>query len=59
MVHIALIIMIYFLMPILFPTYMPISERSSDTQGHYVGLGFGVELRSVLLQARSNGLGLP
>jgi hypothetical protein len=39
--------------------FIPVPVSSSDVQGNYVALGFGLESCQTFLQARSNSLDLP
>src|SRR5262249_3755210 len=50
---------IYLLVPILFLLFIPSPGRSSDANGNYVALGFGLESCQTFLQAVSNSLDLP
>ena len=47
------------LVSILLIMFMPVPGSSSDAQGNYVALGFGLESCQTFLHARSNGLDLP
>ena len=57
--HTARRTLVRLLVPVLALLCMPISGSSSDAQGNYVALGFGLESCQTFLQARSNGLDLP
>jgi hypothetical protein len=57
--HIAQLNPINILVPILLLVCMPVPVRSSDAQGNFVALGFGLESYQTFLQARSNNLDLP
>ena len=59
MLHTARLSIGCLLVPILLLLCMPISGSSSDVQGNYVALGFGLESCQTFLQARSNRLDLP
>ena len=59
MVQTARPTIVFLLVPMLLLLYMPIPGSSSDAQGNYVALGFGLESCHTFLQARSNGLDLP
>ena len=56
--HTARSTMLYFLIPILLLMLVPVPVSSSDAQGNYVALGFGLESCQTFLQARSKGLDL-
>ena len=57
--HIAQLNPINILVPILLLVCMPVPGSSSDAQGNFVALGFGLESCQTFLQARSNNLDLP
>ena len=59
MLHTARPTIVYLLVPMLLLLFMPIPGSSSDAQGNYVALGFGLESCQTFLQARSNSLDLP
>jgi hypothetical protein len=58
MLHTARLTIVYLLVPILLLMCIPIPGSSSDAQGNYVALGFGLESCQSFLHARSNGLAL-
>src|SRR6266446_2339018 len=59
MLHTARLTLVHLLAPILLIMFMPVPGNSSDAQGNYVALGFGLESCQTFLHARSNGLDLP
>ena len=59
MLHTARLTIVYLLVPVFWLLCMPLPGSSSDAQGNYVALGFGLESCQTFLQARSNGLDLP
>ena len=59
MLHTARLTIVYLLVPVLWLLCMPLPGSSSDAQGNYVALGFGLESCQTFLQARSNNLDLP
>ena len=59
MLHTARPTIVYLLIPMFLLLFMPTPGSSSDAQGNYVALGFGLESCQTFLQARSNSLDLP
>jgi hypothetical protein len=59
MLHTARLTILHLLVSIIILLLTPVPGSSSDAQGNYVALGFGLESCQTFLQARSNDLDLP